>query len=88
MNVPNYPIQLEPNTNSQVVSERELRPSSTRKWNQDVKFQAAKECFSRNAAKIWNSAPIDIINAKTLTATRLKSKNTANLSQYNLTWPG
>ena len=53
--IPNYLVQLEQN-NPGLNSERNLRPSSTRKWNQDTKFAAAKECFSRNAAKLWNSA--------------------------------
>ena len=25
-------------------------------WNQDARFSTAKESFSRNGAKVWNSA--------------------------------
>ena len=56
-NVTHYPIQLEPNKMTANTTDRYMRPSTTRKWNQDAKFSAAKECFSRNAAKLWNSAP-------------------------------
>ena len=31
-----------------------LRPSTTREWNEDGFTKAAKESFFRNAAKIWN----------------------------------
>ena len=66
VNLPNYPVQLEPNNQTQNTSERQVRPGTSRKWNQDTKFAAAKECFSRNAAKLWNIAPADIKNAKTI----------------------
>ena len=63
-NVLNYPVQLEPNNPSESTTERQLRPGTSRKWNQDTKFAAAKESFSRNAAKLWNNAQLDIKNAK------------------------
>ena len=37
-----------------------------RKWNQDAKSTAAKESFSRNAAKLWNLALLAIKTAKSL----------------------
>jgi hypothetical protein len=69
-NVPNYPVQLEPNNQSESTRERQLRPGSTRKWNQDAKSIAEKECFSRNTAKLWNCAPLNIKNAKNLNITK------------------
>ena len=66
VNLPNYPIELEPNTVGKPESDRSLRASSCRLWNQDAKSKAEKECFSRNAAKIWNAAPSVIKNATTL----------------------
>ena len=65
-NVPNYPVKLEPNKPNESTSERQLRPGSTRKWNQDAKSTAEKECFSRNTAKLWNCAPLNIKNAQNL----------------------
>ena len=73
-NVPNYPVQLEPNNPGLVQSGRNVRPSTTRKWNQDAKSAAAKESFSRNAAKIWNAAPQCIKSAKCLNAAKNEIK--------------
>ena len=58
-----YPIQLELNKKVPTETDRILRPSSSRIWNQDARSEAAKESFSRNAAKIWNNAPLIIKNA-------------------------
>ena len=74
-NIDNYPIHLEPNQPTANFSERNLRPGSIRKWNQDTKFAAAKECSSRNAAKIWNNTPIDIKTAKTISTAKTAIKN-------------
>ena len=74
MNLEKYPVQLEPNTFGQVGSDRTLRPSTSRKLNQDTKFSAAKECFSRNTAKIWNSAPMCIKSAKNLSSAKNEIK--------------
>ena len=66
INVEGYPIQLEPNKKSPKDTDSNLRPASTRIWNQDARSSAAKESFSRNAAKIWNNAPENIKNALNL----------------------
>ena len=63
INVEGYPIQLEPNKKLLVEMVRNLRPTSSRLWNQDAKMTAAKESFSRNAAKLWNIAPQSKSNA-------------------------
>ena len=57
LHIKNYPVQLEPNNKVVNLSERQMRPSTTREWNQDAKTGPEKESFSRNAAKIWNMAP-------------------------------
>ena len=73
-NLNNYPVQLEPNSTGQSVSDRVVRPSTSRKWNQDTKFSAAKECFSRNTAKIWNSAPTNIRTTKNINCAKNEIK--------------
>ena len=73
-NLNNYPVQLEPNSTGQSVSDRAVRPSTSRKWNQDTKFFAAKECFSRNTAKIWNSAPSNIRTSKNINSAKNEIK--------------
>ena len=62
----NYPIQLEPNNKVLNNSERLMRPSTCRIWNQDARTGPEKESFSRNAAKIWNMAPKEIKDIKSL----------------------
>ena len=59
-NIENYPVHLEPNNVLAVENVRNLRPSTTRYWNQDARSTAAKESFSRNAAKLWNIVPSSI----------------------------
>ena len=73
-NIANYPVQLEPNNSGLTYNDRKVRPSTNRKWNQDAKSAAAKECFSRNAAKLWNSAPQCIKLAKCLSAAKTEIK--------------
>ena len=70
INLNDYPIQLELNETRKPESDRVLRTSSCRRWNQDAKSKAEKESFSRNAAKLWNAAPNEIKNAKTLNAAK------------------
>ena len=55
-----YPIQLEPNNRVANVSERQMRPSTSREWNQDARNGPEKDSFTRNAANIWNMAPIEL----------------------------
>ena len=73
-NIVNYPVQLEPNNKTTSTTDREVRPSTSRKWNQDAKSTAAKESFSRNAAKIWNATPTSIKLAKNLHAAKIEIK--------------
>ena len=73
-NIINYPVKLEPNNSSTTYNERNMRPSTSRKWNQDAKTTAEKECFSRNAAKLWNSAPMCVKTAKSLNAAKNEIK--------------
>ena len=70
INLVNYPIQLEPNVVGKPDTDRTLRTSSCRLWNQDAKTRAERESFSRNAANIWNNAHLAIKNATTLTAAK------------------
>ena len=81
-NVENYPVKLEPNNPGQTMNERTLRPSTIRKWNQDAKSTAAKESFSRNAAKLWNLAPLAIKSAKSLSLAKKKLINTVELCLF------
>ena len=69
-NIKDYPIHLEPNHPGLGHSDRSVRPTTSRKWNQDAKSTAAKESFSRNAAKLWNNAPQCIKTAKSLTSAK------------------
>ena len=73
-NVANYPVQLEPNNTGLSSIERSLRPTTCRKWNKNAKSNAAKECFSRNAAKLWNAAPLNIKSAKSLSSSKTEIK--------------
>ena len=73
-NILNYPIKLEPNVTDKPESDRIVRMSTSRLWNQDARTRAEKESFSRNSAKIWNAAPMTIKNAKSLAIAKKEIK--------------
>ena len=66
VNIKDYPVQLEPNNPNADTSLRQLRPSTSRAWNQDARTGPEKESFTRNAAKIWNIAPTELKEIKSL----------------------
>ena len=70
LNIVNYPIQLEPNSRSVSRFDRQVRPGTSRLWNQDAKTTAEKECFSRSAAKLWNNIPLEIKNSTSLVSAK------------------
>ena len=73
INMNYYPIQLEPE------SDRIVRTTTSRLWNQDARSRSEKESFSRNTAKIWNAAPMAIKNAKTLATAKNEIKKYVKL---------
>ena len=81
LNIVNYPIHLESNNSEMNESLRVLRPSTVRNWNQDARSRAAEESFSRNAAKLWNSAPQIIKDSKSIYSAKIEIK------KYCKTWP-
>ena len=75
-NVPNYPVQLEPNQLVPTYTERSVRPTTNRKWNQDG---------DSTAAKLWNSDPLTIKTAKNLNLGKKKKlKNIVKCYQSKL----
>ena len=74
LNISKYPVHLEPNKSTNDENSRVLRPTSVRAWNQDANTTAARESFSRNAAKIWNAAPENINNAKSINIAKKEIK--------------
>ena len=74
INIKDYPLQLEPNNMIVNMSDRQLRPSTSRAWNQDARTGPEKESFTRNAAKIWNMAPNELktINSQPMAKKAIK----------------
>ena len=72
--IKDYPVQLEPNNTTGNSSGRNMRPTTSRMWNQDARTAAEKESFSRNAAKIWNTAltELKIISTKSAAKKAIK----------------
>ena len=66
INVENYPIKLENNQLHRNTNGREVRESTVKLWKDDTRVASAKESFIRDAAKIWNNAPANVKNAKSL----------------------
>ena len=66
VNLEEYPIQLENNQLLRNTNGREVRVSTVKLWKDDTKCTIAKESFIRDAAKLWNQAPVAIKSAKSL----------------------
>ena len=65
-NIEEYPIKLENNHDNLLPNDRIVRPHVTRHWKEDGKTAAARDSFTRSAAKLWNQAPLDLRNANNL----------------------
>ena len=65
-NIVNYPFKLETNNQGRNDGGRSVRPSTNKMWNDNSKTKAASMSMSRDCAKLWNSAHINIINAPNL----------------------
>ena len=74
LNQEEYPFQMELHNPSQNKNDRMLRLSSVKIWKDDARSKAASESFSRDCAKLWNNAPANIKNAKTLSLAKKEIK--------------
>ena len=70
LNVPDYPIVLEPYNQENASSNAELRPRPTRIFNDSCRLQLAKSSFNVDAARLWNLAPEKIKTAKNIFAAK------------------
>ena len=66
MNIPNYPLVLEDNNPNRLPRQRSIRPTSIKQWKDSANLKCAQESFTIDTAKLWNHAPTNIINAKSL----------------------
>ena len=76
--IEHYPVRLEPNNPNRLDTDRAIKPSSIKIWKDDAKTLAAKMSFSRDAERLWNSAPEQIKNASTLNIAKKEIKNYCN----------
>ena len=65
-NITNYPYKLELNNPDRNDGGRIVRTTTTKMWNDASKSKAASISMSRDCAKLWNTAPTNIINAPNL----------------------
>ena len=66
INCEDYPLQLEPYGSSNEGKNHELRPQPNRIFNDTCRLKKSEQSFNVDAARIWNVAPKEIINAPTL----------------------
>ena len=57
---------MEINNPNKTDTGRNIRPTSVKEWKDDFKTRAASENVSRDTARLWNNAPLNIRNALTL----------------------
>ena len=66
VNLEDYPIQPENNQLQRNANGRAVRKSTVKLWKDDTKCATAKESFLRDAAELWNNAPLSVKNTKSL----------------------
>ena len=74
MNVPGYPISLEPNNPLRNTGDRVVRETSTKQWKENAKYKNSRESFYIDTGKLWNSAPMEIKNAENISIAKTKIK--------------
>ena len=72
--ITSYPFQLEENNPNRQVSDRSVRPNTTKMWKDSAKSKAASESISIDCAKLWNNAPEEIKNASTIFSAKREIK--------------
>ena len=72
--VPSYPFQILDNNPKRLISEREVRATTTKKWKDHAKTKAARESMSIDCARLWNFAPPEVTNAVNLAAAKREIK--------------
>ena len=61
-----HPFKLEPYNCVQRDQNYDLRPIPNRIFNDSCRLKKSEHSFHVDAARLWNAAPIDIINAPNL----------------------
>ena len=66
VHIEKYGVSLDPYSAHQDVSGRVLRPQPNRIFNDTTRLVLAEHSFHVDAAKLWNTAPINVTNASRL----------------------
>ena len=66
VNIPNYPILLEPYNQTTTSPNLDLRPRPNRIFNDSSRLQISKYSFNVDSARLWNLAPPEVRSASTL----------------------
>jgi hypothetical protein len=75
INVDGCPINLDPYNHNQDKSDHRLRPQPMRIFNDSHRLQLAQSSFHVDSAKLWNSAPPNVQNARTLSMAKKAIKD-------------
>ena len=75
INLEGYPLTLDPYTNPDRMVTIELRPQTTRTFDDSSKLKISSQSFCIDAARLWNVAPTTIKTATTLTAAKTSILN-------------
>ena len=79
INIPSYPFQMKENYPNRSLMDREMRPSTTKMWNDNAKTKAARESMSIDCARLWNIAPAEITKAESKSAAKREIKKFARI---------
>ena len=82
-NVENYALSLDPykrpHPEQDVNPEKLLRPRTNRVYNDSSRYQISKQSFNIDAARLWNTAPIEITSVISLNIAKRQLIFTASL---------
>ena len=66
INRANYPLILESYSQSEILPSHDLRAQSNRIYNDTCRLRKSESSFHKDAARLWNLAPMNIHNAHSL----------------------
>ena len=70
LNVPGYPLVLDPYSQTTSSPSLDLRPRPTRIFNSSARLQISKYSFNVDSARLWNLAPPEVTTRVTLSTAK------------------
>ena len=76
---PDFPVKFgDGERGGERETERMMRPTTRRRMNEGGKNRITEDSFLRDTGRIWNKAPLEIIEARTIETAKVKIRKYCN----------